>query len=181
MLSKKTNILILVLFLTGIFIYPQSIKEKTNEIINSEFGSDVTIAASKFIISPKIKKEVERKAKQRFYSDAVYIFKIMKSDTTVSIGILDNVYGKSMPITFFVLFDRVGNIISTNVVKYREPYGGGVKIKSWNDQFKGKNSKSNYKIGDEIESISGATISVRSLTKGIKKLTLLYELIKNKI
>ena len=181
MASLKTNLIILLFFFLVIFIYPQSIKERTYEIIHSEFGNDIEIVSSKFNIPLKIKKAVEREVRQHFYSDVVYIFKIIKSDTTISLGILDNVYGKSMPITFLVLFNSNGDILSTSVVKYREPYGGGVKIENWNDQFKGKNSKSNYKIGGDIDSISGATISVRSLTKGIRKLTLLYEKIKSKI
>jgi len=181
MALSKTNLIILLLFFWGIFIYPQSIKEKTYNIIHEELGKNTKIVSSKFIIPKKIKYEIERKVKQHFYSDAVYIFKILKTDSLYSIGVLDNVYGKSMPITFLVLFNKEGNILSTDVVKYREPYGGGVKIKSWNDQFKGKNSKSSYKIGENIDSISGATISVRSLTKGIRKLALLYKKIKSKI
>ena len=176
----KSNLIILAFFFWGIFIYPQSIKEKTDNIIREELGQNTKIVSSKFIIPKTIKSEIEKKVKQYFYSDVVYIFKILKADSIFSIGILDNVYGKSMPITFLVLFNIEGNISSTNVVKYREPYGGGVKIKSWNNQFKGKNSKSNYKIGEGIDSISGATISVRSLTKGIRKLTLLYREIKSK-
>jgi len=178
---NKLNIAILLYFSLGILIYPQGIKEKTYDIIHSELGKDVEIIPSKFNIPSNIKSKVAKEVRQYFYSDAVYIFKILRADSISSIGILDNVYGKSMPITFLVLFNAGGNILSTNVVKYREPYGGGVKIRNWNDQFKGKNSKSNYKIGENIDSISGATISVRSLTKGIRKLTLLYEEIKSKL
>ena len=181
MYINKLNIALLLYFSLGILIYPQGIKEKTYDIIYTELGKDVEIISSKFNIPLNIKSKVEKDARQYFYSEVVYIFKILKTDSVLSIGILDNVYVKSMPITFLVLFNIGGDILSTNVVKYREPYGSRVKIKNWNDQFKGKNSKSNYKIGEDIDSISGATISVRSLTKGIRKLTLLYEEIKNKL
>lgn len=173
--------IIFLYFLLGIIIYPQSIKEQTYEIIKSQFGEDVNIGSVKYEILLKIKNEIEKEVKQHFYSEAVYVFKITRSDSLISTGILDNVYGKSMPITFLVLFNLNGEIISTDIVKYREPYGGGVKVKRWNDQFKGKNTKSKFKVGEDIDSISGATISVRSVTKGIQKLTLLYEKIKDKI
>jgi len=178
--SNKNKIIILI-FLLGIYIYPQSIKEQTFDIIKLQFGDNVNIESVKYEIPLKIKNEIEKEAQQHFYSEVVYIFKISKSDSLISTGILDNVYGKSMPITFLVLFNLSGKIISTDIVKYREPYGGGVKLKIWNDQFKGKNLNSKFKVGDDIDSISGATISVRSVTKGIKKLTLLYNKIKNKI
>lgn len=180
-MNEKLSIIIIFFLAFWVYVYPQSIKEKTFDIIHSEFGKDVKIESSKFIVPPKIKNKVERAAGQLFYSDAVYIFKIADHDSVVSIGLLDNVYGKSLPITFLVLYDMKGKILSTNVVKYREPYGGGVRLKSWNDQFKGKDSKSDFKIGENIDSISGATISVRSLTKGIRKLTLLFEAIKGSL
>ena len=65
------------------------------------------------------------------------------------------------------------------IVKYREPYGGQISNKKWLDQFNGKDNSSSYKIGDEISTISGATISVNSITKGIRKLTILISLIGN--
>jgi len=173
--------LILLFFALGISTYPQSITEATIDIIHSEFGKEVKTESSKYIIPGKLKNEIEKTAGQHFYSDAVYIFKVTKKDSIISVGILDNVYGKSLPITFLVLYKLNGDILSTYVVKYREPYGGGVRIKSWNDQFKGKNTESGFKVGDDIESISGATISVRSLTIGIRKLTLLFEAIKGKL
>ena len=179
-ISNKNKIIILI-FLLGINIYPQSIKEQTIDIIKLQFGDNLNIESVKYEIPLKIKNEVEKEAQQHFYSEVVYIFKINRSDSLISTGILDNVYGKSMLITFLVLFDLNGEIILTDIVKYREPYGGGIKIKRWNDQFKRKNSKSKFKVGEDIDSISGATISVRSVTKGIQKLTLLFEKIKNKI
>jgi len=180
-MGKKTNIIFIFILALGAYAYPQSIREKTFDIIHAELGKDVKIESSKFTIPPEIKNKVEHEAGQAFYSDAVYIFKIAERDSVISIGILDNVYGKSLPMTFIVLYSTNGEVLSTSVVKYREPYGGGVRLKSWNDQFKGKNSKSGFKIGKDIDSISGATISVRSLTKGIKKLTLLFEVIKDNL
>ena len=180
-MNKILNIVIIFFLALGVYTYPQSIKEKTFDIIHSEFGKDVKIESSKFIIPPKIKNKIEHEAGQQFYSDAVYIFRITDRDSVISTGILDNVYGKTMPITFVVLYNMKGEILSSNVVKYREPYGGGVELKSWNDQFKGKDSYSDFKVGENIDSISGATISVRSVTKGIHKLTLLFAAIKGSL
>ena len=104
----------------------------------------------------------------------------MESDSIRAIGLMDNVLGKSLPITFLVLFDLKGTIIKSSIVKYREPYGGGVSNSNWNTQFEGKNFKSSFDVGDDIQGISGATISVNSVSKGIKKLTILFNEI-NKI
>ena len=38
-----------------------------------------------------------------------------------------------------------------------------------------------YNIGKDINGISGATISVKSMSKGIQKITTLYPLIQNQL
>jgi Na+-translocating ferredoxin:NAD+ oxidoreductase RnfG subunit len=52
---------------------------------------------------------------------------------------------------------------------------------NWNEQFTGKNSGSDFTVGESVNGISGATISVNSVTKGIRKIALLYEEIKDDI
>ena len=69
----------------------------------------------------------------------------------------------------------------SEIVKYREQYGGGVKSEDWNEQFEGKDDNSDFTVGKEISSISGATISVNSVTKGIKKLSLIFNELKKSL
>ena len=76
--------------------------------------------------------------------------------------------------------DKAGlGFIDANVIKYREAYGSEVANKVWLQQFFNLNNNSNYKIGKDIDGISGATISVKSMSKGIQKIAILYPLIKN--
>ena len=86
---------------------------------------------------------------------------------------MDNVIGKSMPITFIVVFNDTGEVKYSSLIKYREAYGGEVKSKAWLNQFNGMRQDSVYKFPDNIAGISGATMSVSSMTRGIGKLSLL--------
>jgi len=166
---------VLILLLYQINCHPQEMTEEINSIIREEFTNDAEIIFSKYRLLKNQKNEIENKVKQKFHSDFVYLYKIKNNEKPIGYAILDNVYGKSLPITFLVLFDLKGNIKSSHIVKYREQYGGAVKNKNWNDQFVGRNSDSSFEVGKNINSISGATISVNSVTKGIKKLTLLIK------
>ncbi len=74
------------------------------------------------------------------------------------------------------MYNNQGKVVNAAVVKYREPIGGEVEQKSWLNQFLGKNSSSRY---DDIDGISGATISVESMKKGIQKLTFLLDVIRD--
>ena len=161
--------------------FPQQINDEVKDILISTFGKNSTIKFAKYEIEKNAATKIEKQVKQKFFDSSVYYYQIINNYKINGYALLDNVYGKSLPITFLVLFDNAGNIISSQIVKYREQYGGSVKNPQWNEQFIGKNYSSSFEVGKEINSISGATISVNSVTKGIQKLTLLIkEIIEKK-
>ena len=93
---------------------------------------------------------------------------------------MENTIGKTMPITFLVIFNENQEVIHSSIIKYREAYGGEIGGKKWLNQFIGMKNDSLYKHEKEITGITGATISVKSFTKGISKLSLLLPYIINK-
>ena len=86
-----------------------------------------------------------------------------------------------MPITFLVIINHKGEVMASHVVKYREAYGGEVGNKNWLSQFNKLTNASEYIVGKNIDGISGATISVNSLSKGIQKIAVLFSLIEDKL
>ena len=135
----------------------------------------------KYKIPNQIKNEIQKNAKQKFYRDQINIWKIALNDSTIQYAFLDNTLGKSMPITFLLIVSDNGKINHSEIIKYREAYGGEIQNRNWLDQYFGKNIFSNFSIGKEILAISGATISVNSINKSFKKLLLLLPHIKNEI
>ena len=57
--------------------------------------------------------------------------------------------------------------MKSKVLIYREEYGGEIGSKRWLKQFNGKSGESEIKFPQDITPISGATISVRSMTNAI--------------
>lgn len=143
------------------------------ELIKGYFNFDTKLESIQYEIPKNIKSEIEKTVGQKFFKDYLLIWKIYKGNEHISTGIIDNVYGKSQPITFLVLFDKNNEIMICEIIKYREAYGGQISNKKWLEQFNGKNHSSSYQLGEDISTISGATISVNSITKGIRKLSLL--------
>ncbi len=173
------NLNLKIIFISVLFfsqnLFSQEISSEVKKILIDHFGEDVQITFSKYNLEKNLKESIEKKVNQKFYSNSVYLYFVRENQVIKGYGILDNVYGKSLPITFLVMFDTTGTIISSHIVKYREPYGGAVKNENWNRQFSGKNCQSTFDVGKDINSISGATISVNSVTKGIQKLTFLMK------
>jgi len=154
------------------FLISSEIMDKTEAAIKEFLPNHISINHKIHKISKESKKS-QNIVKQKFFRDELNIWKIKINDSTYNYAILDNVKGKSMPITFLTIFNENEEVINTAIIKYREAYGGEVKSKSWLNQFINYSDTSDYKIGNGISGISGATISVHSVSKGIHKLSLI--------
>ena len=170
------------LILLGGFLSGGSpIRDATEKYIISQFDVDVSINMHTLKLDAKLKALVQNRVKQRFYRDELYYWTISNNDTTIAYALMDNVLGKAMPITFLVILNNEGSILATEVIKYREAYGGEVGNKNWLAQFTNSTDTAQFKVGKNIDGISGATISVNSLSKGIQKIATLFPLIKDKL
>jgi Na+-translocating ferredoxin:NAD+ oxidoreductase RnfG subunit len=169
----KNYLTILILLIISNEIFPNEIQNTCEQIIKDYFGKNAVYSYVEFNISDNLRIEIEKKSGQKFFKNKVIVWYISGKDSVESIAILDNVYGKSLPITFLVFFDLNGNILKSEIVKYRESYGGGVVNESWLKQFNNRNCSSSFEVGSEIYAVSGATISSNSVTRGVKKLSYL--------
>ena len=173
------NIIALVFLFSAQYNFAGEIRDKTVSIIKNTFGNEVGITTFKFNLKNDIKVDSERFAKLRYITKFVYYYEITNNDSLVGYAILDNAIGKVKPITFLTLFDPDFRINNIRIVKYREQYGGEIENKNWLDQFIGKNVDSNYELDDGIDGISGATISVKAISKGIKRTAFLIHKLRS--
>jgi hypothetical protein len=72
--------------------------------------------------------------------------------------------GKTEPITTGIVVDK-GAIARISVLIYRESRGWEVRYPFFTDQFKGATLNSMHELDRNIDGISGATLSVRALTR----------------
>lgn len=72
---------------------------------------------------------------------------------------------------YFILFDSLNRIITTRVYNYEATHGAEITAKGWLNQFTGFDGTKNLRIGKEVDSISGATISVFGLVNDIQEKT----------
>jgi Na+-translocating ferredoxin:NAD+ oxidoreductase RnfG subunit len=92
-----------------------------------------------------------------------------RNGTVAGYGVVDNVKGKDQLITYFVIVDSSLAVHDLEILAYREAYGGEVRYKSWQEQFRGKRPGDRLRAGRDIKNITGATISARSVTLGVEK------------
>ncbi|HEX9465886.1 MAG TPA: FMN-binding protein [Alphaproteobacteria bacterium] len=91
--------------------------------------------------------------------------------------IVDEVIGKHDFIPFALALDDEGAVKSVEILEYRENYGGQIRDAAWRRQFDGKRHGARLKLEADIQNISGATLSCRHVTDGIKRLLATYALV----
>ena len=91
--------------------------------------------------------------------------------------IIDQVIGKHDFITYAVALDARGTLKSVEILDYRESYGGQVRDPRWRAQFVGKRAGAPLQLGREIKNISGATLSSRHVTDGVRRLLATYAIV----
>jgi Na+-translocating ferredoxin:NAD+ oxidoreductase RnfG subunit len=84
--------------------------------------------------------------------------------------IVDEVVGKHEFITYAAAFDAAGAVRGIEVLDYRETYGYEIRNAGWRAQFAGKTAADPLKLNADIRNISGATLSCKHITDGVKRL-----------
>jgi len=88
--------------------------------------------------------------------------------------VLDEI-GKTMPFRFLVAFRPDGAVDEVLLLTYREPRGAEIEREAFRAQYRGKTLADPIRRGDDIRNISGATISVDSLSRGVRRALALLE------
>ena len=88
--------------------------------------------------------------------------------------VVDQVLGKHEMITYAVALNADGSVRQIEILEYKETYGGQVRNLDWRSQFTGKTAASPLKLNQDIRNISGATLSCRHLTDGVKRVLTLH-------
>jgi H+/Na+-translocating ferredoxin:NAD+ oxidoreductase subunit G len=151
-----------------------SAPSKLEEAIPAYFGSGATL---EYIVLELSKDELTAAKKdcgRLSNAKDVEVWSISKAGKREGYAFVNNAKGKVRKMSYAVLFDIGGVIQGIEILKYRESHGGEVAHAIWRDQFKGKTSTDKLKVGKDIRNITGATISSRSVTGGVKATTKLF-------
>jgi Na+-translocating ferredoxin:NAD+ oxidoreductase RnfG subunit len=107
-------------------------------------------------------------------------YKVLSDSKLESYLFLSKGFGKMSDFDYMIVFNKDLSILKVKVLVYREDYGGEIGSNRWLKQFVGKKDPKKMKFGHDIQNISGATISARSLTEDVKKVTRQMKELKQK-
>ena len=125
-------------------------------VVAADVKAAVTSAAGRFYVEPKIWRVNGAAGPQGWF-------------------IVDEVIGKQELITYALALTPDGAIKSLDILVYRESHGDAIRLPAWRAQFVGKRANDPVRLDADIRNVSGATLSCRHVTEGVRRLLLVYE------
>jgi hypothetical protein len=122
-------------------------------------------------LTPDQQKNIESRSGVRVRSRDLKVWKVSGGGWLI----VDQVLGKHEYITYALGLNAGGAVKEIEILDYRETYGYEVREVAWRQQFIGKTIQAPLKLDGDIRNISGATLSSRHITEGVKRLLATYE------
>jgi Na+-translocating ferredoxin:NAD+ oxidoreductase RnfG subunit len=94
--------------------------------------------------------------------------------------IIDEVLGKHEFITYAIGINKDGSVKGIEIMNYNETYGYQIREESWRKQFIGKTAADKFKLNSDIKNISGATLSCKHISDGVRRVLDTYDLLFKK-
>jgi Na+-translocating ferredoxin:NAD+ oxidoreductase RnfG subunit len=126
-------------------------------------------------LSSEKKLQIEERIGWKFPEES---FEVYVGETGTQINgyaLVQNTIGKHKPMTYMVGVDSTGHVLNVELLVFREARGSEVRTKRFNVQYEGKTASDPVRLNKDIINISGATMSVRSMTAGIKRVLVLVD------
>jgi len=134
-----------------------------------------------YVLSAKDWKKIEKNAKAVFNIEGLIFSEIRNTSNLEAtrffkinnLGYLafDQAPSKFHKFEYYIIFDKKGEILKVEVLNYNENYGAEICNKRWLKQFNQINTSSFFEYNTNVDGISGATLSVQSISSHIWNVT----------
>ena len=150
------------------------------DLLAEQFKASARVSFVKAHPSAAQRKLIEQRLGHALAKPDYVIYVAKTGEQVDGYALFDEERGQHELISFATFFNRDGAVTRVEVVAYREPFGDGVRAERFRRQFVGRLADSGYVLGRDVDAISGATISSRSLCRGVQRAALLLrELVLN--
>lgn len=148
---------------------------KEDEALKLMFPKSERIRKDLIRLTSEKKAQIEERIGWKFPEE---LFEVYIGETGAQIdgyALVQNTIGKHKHMTYMVGVDNTGACTNVELLVYREAKGSEVRTKRFNVQYEGKTASDPIRINKDIINISGATMSVRSISAGVKRVLVLVD------
>jgi len=168
------QVLIKIIWVFSLLIFTAFGAADVEAIIKSNVKSMTTAESLVIILTKSDVPKVKALAKMAFKRKVYRGYKVKQASKTIGFGILITRKVRSKKATVLYYFDTKDTLLFTEILAFSEPPEYKPN-KQWMSQFKNKKSKSALKVGMDIPTISGATLTARNVTDGARLARALIE------
>ena len=118
---------------------------------------------------------IEQRIGWKFPEDSFELYIGQTGDKIDGYAMVHHTIGKYKPMTYMVGVDAKGTCTDVELLVFRDAKGSEVRTKRFNSQYDGKTVTDPIRINKDIINISGATMSVRSMSAGVKRVLVLVD------
>lgn len=120
--------------------------------------------------------QIKKRAGTRQRRDSQRVWRAERDGENLGWMFVDDVIGKHEFITYALAVSASGEVMGVEILSYRETHGGEVRQASWREEFVGKSLDDAIRLGKDVPNISGATLSCRNITDGVRRLLTIWDL-----
>ena len=145
------------------------------EALNIMFPKSQRIRKEIVQLTSEKKTQIEERIGWKFPEESFEVFIGETGSQVDGYALIQNTIGKHKHMTYMVGVDNNGACTDVELLVFREAKGSEVRTKRFNMQYEGKTVYDPIRINKDIINISGATMSVRSLSAGVKRVLVLVD------
>ncbi|SPP63365.1 FMN-binding protein [Nitrospira lenta] len=126
-------------------------------------------------LTPDKKELIEQRIGWKFPEESFELYIGETGDKIDGYAMIHNTIGKYKHMTYMVGVDSKGACTDVELLVFRDARGSEVGKKRFNAQYDGRTVSDPIRINKDIINISGATMSVRSMSAGVKRVLVLVD------
>ena len=162
------------------YLTPEELGQEDIYLTNEDaakliFPDSEKIRYERLTLTPAQKTTIEQRVKWKFPEEYFECFIGETKGKVDGWALVQHTIGKHKPMSYMVGVDPDGEVSNVEVLIYRESRGSEVRKKRFNYQYQGKDVHDPIRINRDIINISGATMSVRSMSAGIKRVLVVVD------
>ena len=144
------------------------------EAVRAVFSGADKIVKKRIRLSTAQRAAIGKLSTQVVRDKAMSFYMGQKGGQTLGYAVVERVTNRSWTISYVVVMNADGSIKDVEVLNYEGARNWGVQYESWLKQFFGKKADSDFQ---SVSGITGATVSVRTVTAGVQKVVSAYQVI----
>ncbi len=151
-------------------------KVSIEEVVKTSFKNVSAVEPKHLILNKAQFSKVRSRAKTSITTKVYRYYNIMGKSKKLGVAVLITRKVRSKKATVLYAFDNSGTLRFTEIMAFGEP-PEYIPSKIWMSQLQNRDESVTLTVGKDIPTISGATLSARSITEGARVARAIYEIV----